>query len=183
MQTGIVYLSSGPCINTGATYTMTSGTGRCQVILNQLGDDNYNAAPIVIRNVTAALAQQAGFSIANPPTTINYNDTVTLSTVGGSGTGAVSYTVNGGNTICSITGSDLTGSRPYGKLVQGTDGNLFGTTTQSGDHNLGTVFTLSPIDKKLTVLASFDLSTGGIASAGLMQAADGNLYGTTTSFA
>jgi len=36
----VVYTSGGSCSNSGATYTMTSGTGTCSVIANQPGNSN-----------------------------------------------------------------------------------------------------------------------------------------------
>ncbi len=41
----VSFTSSGSCTNSGATYTMTSGTGTCSVIANQAGNSNYAAAP------------------------------------------------------------------------------------------------------------------------------------------
>ena len=43
----VVYMSAGACTNSGATYTMTSGTGTCTVIVNQPGNGNYSPAPQV----------------------------------------------------------------------------------------------------------------------------------------
>ena len=42
-------LERGACSNTGATFTMTSGTGTCSVKYDQAGNANYNAAPQVDR--------------------------------------------------------------------------------------------------------------------------------------
>jgi uncharacterized repeat protein (TIGR03803 family) len=71
-------------------------------------------------------------------------------------------------------------------LVQATDGNFYGTTSQGGASNLGalggTVFRITPAGK-LTTLHSFCSETnctdGTTPYAGLMQATNGNLYGTT----
>ena len=41
----VTYGSSGSCTNTGADFTMTSGTGTCTVTYDQAGSSNYNAAP------------------------------------------------------------------------------------------------------------------------------------------
>jgi sugar lactone lactonase YvrE len=49
----VTFTSSGACNNSGATYTMTSGTGTCSVIANQAGNSNYTAAPQVTRSVSA----------------------------------------------------------------------------------------------------------------------------------
>jgi hypothetical protein len=49
----VIFTSSGSCSNSGATYTMTSGSGTCSVIANQAGNSNYSAAPQVTKTVTA----------------------------------------------------------------------------------------------------------------------------------
>ena len=71
------------------------------------------------------------------------------------------------------------GSDPSG-LVQSTDGNFYGTTREGGLNDYGTVFRITPTGT-LTTLHSFgSQSTDGIYPyAGLVQATDGNFYGTT----
>ncbi|MGB9235627.1 MAG: protease pro-enzyme activation domain-containing protein, partial [Terriglobales bacterium] len=54
----VVFTSSGSCSNSGATYTMTSGTGTCSVTANQAGNTNYAAATPVTKTVNATLAPQ-----------------------------------------------------------------------------------------------------------------------------
>jgi uncharacterized repeat protein (TIGR03803 family) len=63
--------------------------------------------------------------------------------------------------------------------VQGSDGNFYGTTegTDSGV-SFGTIFKITPAGV-LTTLASFDSANGNEPLAGLVQASDGNFYGTT----
>jgi uncharacterized repeat protein (TIGR03803 family) len=69
-------------------------------------------------------------------------------------------------------------------LVQGTDGNFYGTTELGGaDHN-GAVFKITP-GGKLTRLYSFPCSQdlcpdGKQPAGGLVQDTDGKFYGTTT---
>jgi hypothetical protein len=55
----IVFSSSGACSNTGAVFTMTSGTGTCTVKYDQAGNGNYAAAPEVTESVTAGKASQS----------------------------------------------------------------------------------------------------------------------------
>jgi uncharacterized repeat protein (TIGR03803 family) len=69
-------------------------------------------------------------------------------------------------------------------LVQGLNGNLYGTTSEGGTgtssacfHGCGTVFEITPRGK-LTTLHIFD-GTDGFGPNGLIQATDGNFYGTT----
>jgi hypothetical protein len=55
----VSYDSSGACSNSGANFTMTSGSGICTVTFSQAGDSNYNAAISVEQIVTAAKAEQS----------------------------------------------------------------------------------------------------------------------------
>ncbi len=78
------------------------------------------------------------------------------------------------------------GSESVASLVQGTDGNFYGTTEAgggSGDFSPGTVFKVTP-DGELTILYDFCAQTpcteGWAPQAGLIQAIDGNFYGTTS---
>ena len=79
------------------------------------------------------------------------------------------------------------GSDPNAALVQGTDGNLYGVTTVGGSSSTcnsgcGTIFKITPAGK-LTTLHSFcvqkDCPDGAAPQAGLVQATDGDFYGTT----
>jgi uncharacterized repeat protein (TIGR03803 family) len=70
------------------------------------------------------------------------------------------------------------GTEVFGGLVQGTDGNLYGTTAEGGANGFGTVFEITPAGK-LNTLHSFDYSDGAYPEAALIQANDGNFYGTT----
>jgi uncharacterized repeat protein (TIGR03803 family) len=84
--------------------------------------------------------------------------------------------------FCSQSGC-ADGANPGGALVQGTDGNLYGTTSAAGNPacssgGCGTIFKITTTGT-LTTLHSFDLTDGGNPSAGLIQATDGNFYGTT----
>jgi len=88
-------------------------------------------------------------------------------------------------TLLGFTAND--GENPNG-LIQATDGNLYGTTVgggisapgcldYEGNHFCGTVFKITPAG--LTTLHRFDATDGANPMAGLIQATDGNLYGTT----
>jgi uncharacterized repeat protein (TIGR03803 family) len=87
-------------------------------------------------------------------------------------TGATAQTFK---TLHSFDGTD--GANPMPGLVQATNGNLYGTTYESGP-TYGTVFKITP-SGTLTTLHRFDLTDGGYPGAALVQATDGNLYGTT----
>ena len=76
------------------------------------------------------------------------------------------------------------GSQPLAGLAAGSDGNFYGTTNLGGSHNGGSVFKITP-SGQFTTLHSFCSKTacadGQNSYAGLIQASDGNLYGTTLS--
>jgi uncharacterized repeat protein (TIGR03803 family) len=80
--------------------------------------------------------------------------------------------------LCDFYNYPQYGDYPYGALVQGTDGNFYGTNYQGGSVNDGTVFKMTPAGK-LTALHSFSGSDGSAPYGGLVQAADGGFYGTT----
>ncbi len=102
---------------------------------------------------------------------------------GPSGNGTVFRITSGGSltTLWPFTGG-TDGANPYAPLVQGSDGNLYGTTSGSGSgpSAYGTVFRITT-GGSLSNLHSFVGSDGVNPSAGLVQGSDGNFYGTTYS--
>ena len=79
--------------------------------------------------------------------------------------------------FCSQTNC-ADGLWPHAGLVQGTDGNIYGTTTRGGSSAYGTIFKITPQDA-LTTLRTFDGTDGADPMAALVQGTDGNFYGTT----
>jgi len=74
------------------------------------------------------------------------------------------------------------GSAPSAGVVQGTDGNFYGTTQWGGSSSncssgCGTLFEITP-EGTLSTLHSFD-NTDGYIPVGLIQGTDGDFYGTT----
>ena len=68
------------------------------------------------------------------------------------------------------------GTAPLAALIQGADGNYYGTTTGGGTGTFGVLFQLGASFGE-TVLHAFGSSGARDPQAGLMQATDGNLYG------
>ena len=96
-------------------------------------------------------------------------------------------------TVTRVVGfTTATGGFPLAPVLQASDGNLYGTTSTGGNDGAGcvhpcdgTVFKLTP-QGQLTVLHTFayDTATGVYANGatpegGLVEGADGWLYGTT----
>jgi len=81
-------------------------------------------------------------------------------------------------------GACTSGNTPAGSLIQGTDGNFYGTTYYGGSDNEcsgcgnGTIFKITP-SGTLTTLLDFNGADGAQPEGGLIQATDGNFYGTT----
>jgi uncharacterized repeat protein (TIGR03803 family) len=103
----------------------------------------------------------------------------------GDGYGTIFKITSGGTltTLHGFVGSD--GAFPEAGLVQAIDGNFYGTTFEGGSSTAcsfgcGTVFKITPAGT-LTTLHSFGNSDGAFPSAALIQATDGNFYGTTSS--
>jgi uncharacterized repeat protein (TIGR03803 family) len=84
-------------------------------------------------------------------------------------------------TLVSFNGTN--GAAPYYmSLIWGSDGNAYGTTSTGGAYDVGTVFKITPAGV-LTTLYSFCVKTncpdGAFPQASLVQAPNGDFYGTT----
>ena len=89
--------------------------------------------------------------------------------------------------FCSQSGC-TDGYAPEGGLIRATDGNLYGTTADGGYTNgtacslgCGTVYKVTA-SGKLTTLHRFDSKDGANPIAGLVQATNGDFYGTTSAY-
>ena len=106
-------------------------------------------------------------------------------TEGGGGTN------NDGTVFKITTGGALTplyvfagwdGSYPEGTLMTASDGNIYGTTSSGGNPGEGTIFKLTPagaLSTLYTFCSQGSCSDGVSPNAALLQASDGNFYGTT----
>jgi len=91
----------------------------------------------------------------------------------------------GAQTVSTVAVFDgHTGNFPYGTIIQGLDGNLYGTTEYGGGGAIGNVYKVSP-DGTLSNLYSLcpkypTCPNGTTPWGGLVLATNGNFYGSTT---
>jgi uncharacterized repeat protein (TIGR03803 family) len=112
----------------------------------------------------------------------NFYGTTQVDGVNGYGT---VYKITSGGTLTTlynfcVSSSCPDGSFPEDPLVQGTDGNLYGTTFSGGAFGHGTIFSITTAGV-LTTLHSFDNTEGGQPESGVVQDTNGTFYGTTYS--
>ena len=84
------------------------------------------------------------------------------------------------STIYNFAGNGTSGANPwYVTLVQGTNGNLYGTTYNGGKYSLGTVFNVSTTGSQKIIYSFRGGLDGANPTGGLTLGTDGNFYGTT----
>lgn len=160
-----------------------------------------SAAGLVLLNGSDTLSVPAGATTFTMPTSVGngatYDVTVKVhptaldcsiasgaGTVNGANVTTVSVTCKAGteSVLHSFTGGPTDGDTPWGSLIQASDGNLYGLTSQGGASNHGVVFKITPGGTE-SVVYSFAGGTadGAWPQGPLIQASDGNFYGVTAS--
>jgi uncharacterized repeat protein (TIGR03803 family) len=100
---------------------------------------------------------------------------------GAFGDGTVFEVQKGGTAITTLASFNWSnGANPEGTLLVDSSGNLFGTTTNGGLYGWGSVFEVQNGSGTITTLASFNARDGSSPAGGLVEDADGNLFGTTS---
>ncbi len=130
--TGTVTLTA----STGETCSASVSTGNCSLTFNTAGARTvtavYGGDALHATSTSVAFAHsvnkgtQAALSATATPNAILFGGTSALATTGGTGTGAVSFAVTTGGSVCSISGSTLTGTGV---------GTCTVTATKAGDAN------------------------------------------------
>ena len=101
----VSFSSAGACSNTGATFTITSGSGTCTVKYDQAGNGNYNAAPQVTESVTAQKANQTIIVTLHAPACAVFNTGFSVAANGGGSGNPVTFSSSG---VCSNSGGKFT---------------------------------------------------------------------------
>ena len=97
---------------TGAVVSI-DGVGSCTIHADQAGDDQYSAA--TRQSITFSVAQAAQEAlIISSSGTVTFGDALTLTTTGGSGTGALSFALVGGAGTAQCTVNQTTGAMTFG---------------------------------------------------------------------
>lgn len=128
------------CSISGTTVKGT-GVGPCTLVATKAPDVNYTQVTSTAIPISVVQATQIALTapVATPSTVI-YGGTTTLSTTGGSGTGAVSFALTSGATNCAISGTTLTGIRAGNCSVVATkasDGNYLPATSTARTITVG----------------------------------------------
>jgi uncharacterized repeat protein (TIGR03803 family) len=147
--------SDGSTSDMTATVTWNSATASVATISNASGSPGLATS---LASGSTTITASSGESITSPGVTLNIL--------------SPAYS----NFYSFTGGSD--GSQPT-SLIQGSDGNFYGTTASGGATNNGVVFKLTPGATTLTVLYSFAGGTDPASTNGITLASDGTLYGTS----
>jgi hypothetical protein len=157
----VVFTSNGSCTNSGATYTMISGTGTCSVIANQAGNADYFAAPTVTQTTNATPASQT-ITLSGVPASAAYGQSFTIGASGGASGNAVVLTSDG--VVCTNSGTTYT-------MISGS-GNCSVIANQAGNSN----YSAAP---QVTDLVA---ATTATSSTSVASSLEPSVYGQSVTF-
>jgi hypothetical protein len=120
LGSGLITYSAGAstaCTISGSTVTITASTGTCTITASRAADDNYQAADSINSvSITVSKAVQATLILTS--TSAVFLTNLRLLTNGGSGPGAVTYTVSSSGTAgCAVSNGDSLTSTSAGTCV------------------------------------------------------------------
>jgi uncharacterized repeat protein (TIGR03803 family) len=123
-------------------------------------------------------------SFSNPYLTIDTSGNLfgTTDFGGGAGDGTIFEVPKGSSSAITLASfASSTGYAPKAALLMDASGNLYGTTSNGGSKNEGTVFELPKGSSNITVLANCSLGEGTVQTpySSLIADTAGNLYGTS----
>jgi len=190
--------SSGTCTTSYVpTGTLATGSYSNDITASFAEVGNYAAATtssnlFVSESATLSLPISfTGTTGANPGSFPQYTNLIQASdgnfygvtNQGGTNNYGTVFKLTPGGTLSvlhNFSSATTDGKGPYGGLVEGSDGNLYGTTSEGGANSDGTVYKITT-GGTFSLLHSFAGGTGdgNVPNSGLIQGIDGNFYGTT----
>jgi uncharacterized repeat protein (TIGR03803 family) len=178
------------------SFKSSDGTG-CRPGLNLANDGNfyghclyggsgsngslYKVTPTGTLTILHAFTGGADGGTPNgPPIQATDGNLYGTTTFGGANNLGIVYKSTLGGTLTTLYSfkNSTDGYNPVAPLVQGTDGNLYGSAQFGGAHGGGTIFKISTAGK-LTVQHAFTGTDGSRPISAMIQGTDGNFYGTT----
>lgn len=156
------------CSVVGSTLSAT-GVGTCTVTATKAADSSYEAVSATV-DVVVSLGTQAALSLSINPGSLVLQGSATLTASGGSGNGALSFSVSSGAANCSLSGNTVTGTGV---------GNCTVLASKAGDAqylpaSASLVISVGKISQSISfaqlidrVLGSADFTLGASASSGL----------------
>ncbi len=162
---GLITYSAGAstaCTVSGNTVTITASSGTCTITASRAADDNYIAADST-NSVSITVSKAAQSTLTLTSTSAVFLTNLRLLTSGGSGPGAVTYSVSSvGSAGCAISNGDSLTSTSAGTCV------VVATKATSTDYlaayDTRTV-TVGKASLTLTASVSASLKYGGTATA------------------
>jgi uncharacterized repeat protein (TIGR03803 family) len=158
--------------------------------LSKFGGDNESGTLFEIDLVEGAITKKIDFD------GINNGQYPTGSLVSGHNGKLYSTTSSGGTKLAGvlfeydtslnklikkIDFDTISGLRPIGDLIVGSNNKLYGTTAEGGENSYGTLFEYDSYNSKLTKKIDFDgKDKGAFPSGNMVISANGKLYGMTT---
>jgi uncharacterized repeat protein (TIGR03803 family) len=190
--------TAGGATNHGTIFVLTPG-GSLRTIASFSGANGSGPGPLLhgmdgnLYGVTSEggtmglgtvyrLGGGAPVNVADPKDMVSYG---ALNSDPGAPTGPSFFSPQGGAgdpgdpadpqiaTIHNISGQD--GAHPHARLAQLQDGTFYGTTTNGGQYNLGTVFSIKP-SGEFQSIRSFNGTNGSHPSSALVAWSNGYFY-------
>jgi uncharacterized repeat protein (TIGR03803 family) len=175
--TNIAVTCSANTYTVGGTISGLTASGL--VLLDNGGDAtalSANATQFAM-NIGVAYGAAYAITVQSPPTGLVCSVSNGTRTMGAADVTSVSIAcVTNFGLLYSFAGGNGDAADPYHTLIQGSDGDFYGTTLAGGASNVGTIFRVTPSGTE-SVFYSF----AGTPYSGLVQGSDGNIYGTTAS--
>ncbi len=171
----VEFTSSNPAVATvvgNMVWVWEAGT--TTIVMTQPGNASYLAAPEVTQELTVY-----------PALDLNTRLVSTTQLGGNAGRGTIvavdaDWGTNTSQQVLHEFDSTI-GFKPSGQLLPVADGFLYGTTSRGGAFDRGSIYRIKPDGSDFSTLHTFDITNGGEPYGGLIQASDGDLYGTTAS--